>query len=175
MQFDPTMLNIDLILILAVFVLAYMALGIKVLKEYERVVVLRLGIFRGVKGPGIIWVTPIFDKIAMKVSLREQETKIDSREFNSSVDSSGTWKGSINWRIVDVEKAFLSVEDHRSSIDDTIRANVQDIGESLSSDVFTTDKKTLYSRIRETLEPIMTERGVKITEIHLKAASAWDE
>ena len=175
MQMDPAMLSIALVLTMGVFILAFMASGIKILKEYERVVVLRLGIFRGVKGPGIIWVSPIIEKIAMKVSLREQETKIDSGGFNSSGSSSDMWKGSINWRIVDVKKAFLSVENHRSSVDDTIKANVQEIGESLSNNAFAVDKETVDSRIKETLEPLMTERGVKITEIHLKATSAWDE
>jgi regulator of protease activity HflC (stomatin/prohibitin superfamily) len=52
------------ILVTAIFVLFYLASGIKVLKESERIAILRLGKFLGIKGPGIIWATPILDKIA---------------------------------------------------------------------------------------------------------------
>ena len=70
MQIDGSSLWIALAIVLAFFVLMFIASGIKVLKEWERVAVLRLGKFRDIKGPGIIFIFPMLDKIAMKVSLR---------------------------------------------------------------------------------------------------------
>jgi regulator of protease activity HflC (stomatin/prohibitin superfamily) len=61
---DARILTIMFILVTAIFVLFYLASGIKVLKESERIAILRLGKFLGIKGPGIIWATPILDKIA---------------------------------------------------------------------------------------------------------------
>jgi regulator of protease activity HflC (stomatin/prohibitin superfamily) len=48
------------------------------LKEWERVAVLRPGKFLGIKGPGIIWIIPILDRIVAKVSLLEQQSEVDT-------------------------------------------------------------------------------------------------
>ncbi|MHA1936177.1 MAG: hypothetical protein ACW97A_12945, partial [Candidatus Thorarchaeota archaeon] len=58
-----------LVIVLAFFILMFVASGIKILKEWERIAVLRLGKFKHIRGPGVVWVMPILDKVAMKVSL----------------------------------------------------------------------------------------------------------
>ena len=69
--FDPYGFYLTLlVIVLLFFVLMFVAAGIKVLKEWERVAILRLGKFQGIKGPGVIFIVPLLDKIAMKVSLR---------------------------------------------------------------------------------------------------------
>ena len=71
MQIDPYGFYLTLlVIVLLFFALMFVAAGIKVLKEWERVALLRLGKFHGVKGPGVIFIVPLLDKIAMKVSLR---------------------------------------------------------------------------------------------------------
>ena len=174
LQMDTTILVLTLVLTLGIFVLIYIASGIKVLREYERVAVMRLGKFYGIKGPGIIWVMPILEKIVIKVSLREQQTIIDTGKFYSRDGSSSIWRGAINWRIIDVEKAVSSPENYQSSVDSTIKANVQEIGESLSSDAINIDKDLVYSRIKEVLEPILSKQGISITEVNLKTSSEWE-
>lgn len=78
MQYVDLYLMTMLIMVLMVFLLLFVCSGIKVLKEWERVAILRLGKFYAIRGPGIIWKTPILDKIALKVSLRVQSTDIDT-------------------------------------------------------------------------------------------------
>lgn len=174
MQMEYYILVFSLFLFLAIFVLIFVASGIKVLKEWERVAVLRLGKFYGIKGPGIIWVMPILDRIALKVSLREQQTKIDTGKFIASDGSSRTWRGYVNWRIIDIERAVLAVENYHSSVETAVHHNVQEIGQSLPSDAILIDKELVYSRINQVLEPTLSKWGIKVTEINLKAATEWE-
>ena len=66
MQIDLTGFYLTLLVVVFLFfALMFIAAGIKVLKEWERVALLRLGKFHGVKGPGVIFIVPLLDKIAM--------------------------------------------------------------------------------------------------------------
>ena len=107
-----------------------MASSIKVLREWDRAVVLRLGKFYGIRGPGIIWVTSILDKVVATISLKIQQTKIDTREYVSSDGSTNRLKVCISWRIVDVEMAILSVENYRESIFNVANHHVEKIAKS---------------------------------------------
>ena len=170
---DFFFLMFSLYLVLAIFILIFVASGIKVLKEWERVVILRLGKFLGIRGPGIIWATPILDKIAMKISLREQQTLVNTETFVASDGNTRKFEGFVNWRITDPERAVLSVEDYRTSVETAIHHHVQKVGESLPSDAIIVDQDLVHSRIKQTLEPILNKWGVVITEINLKASSEW--
>ncbi|MHA2068917.1 MAG: SPFH domain-containing protein, partial [Candidatus Thorarchaeota archaeon] len=61
-----------ILVIIIFFIMLFVFSGIKVLKEWERIVILRLGKYKGVMGPGIVWRMPLLDRIGAKVSLRIQ-------------------------------------------------------------------------------------------------------
>ena len=71
MQWDPTLTMVIVIVFVLIIILAIIIPNIKILKEYDRAVIFRLGkAFEGTKGPGLIWLWPFIDKMA-KVDLRE--------------------------------------------------------------------------------------------------------
>ncbi|MHA2179243.1 MAG: SPFH domain-containing protein [Candidatus Thorarchaeota archaeon] len=167
-------LYIALVLTFAIFTLMFVCSGIKVVREWERIAVLRLGKYYGIRGPGIVWIVPILDKIALKVSLREQSTEIDTGRFVDIDGSSHRLTGVILWRVVDVEGFTLRVENHQQTIDNTVRHHVISVAESMSSAAIYTEKDELNSRIMESLEPTLAEWGAKVTKIDLRTASSWE-
>ncbi|MCK5265594.1 MAG: slipin family protein, partial [Candidatus Thorarchaeota archaeon] len=110
-------LLLGLFLVLGLFLLMFVASGIKILKEWERVAILRLGKFKAIKGPGVIWVTPLLDKVAMKVSLRlltyafKTERSLTKDNVPIVVDAV------MYFRVIDVEKAILSVERYAVAVE----------------------------------------------------------
>jgi regulator of protease activity HflC (stomatin/prohibitin superfamily) len=168
---DPY-LWIMLISVLMIFILMFVFSGVKVLKEWERVAILRLGKFYAVRGPGIYWKTPILDKVALKVSLRVQSTDIDT--YLTSAESTRGWKGIVNWRIVDVEKYLFSLQDHERTVHTTIQHHVRKEIEFLSTDALFTDNDEISSRIIEALAPTFEGWGLNIVKIDLRNASDWD-
>ena len=159
-------------MVLMVFLLLFVCSGIKVLKEWERVAILRLGKFYAIRGPGIIWKTPILDKIALKVSLRVQSTDIDTHI--TSAESTRWWKGIVNWRIVDVEKYLFSLQDHERTVHTTIQHYVSKEVEFLSNDALFNDKNEISSRIEEALTPVLEEWGIKMVGVNLRNAPEWE-
>jgi regulator of protease activity HflC (stomatin/prohibitin superfamily) len=174
LQYVNLYLYMMLIMVLAIFVLLFVCSGIKVLKEWERVVILRLGKYYGVKGPGIIWKTPILDKVALKVSLRVQSTEVDTGKYISSDDSTRRLKGIVQWRIIDIEKYALRIDNHYSTIMMTIQHHVKKVAESLTSDALFSEREELNSMVEEALEPTFSEWGLKIVKVDLRTASEWE-
>ena len=174
MQYQIEFLMLGLIVILGIFAMCFIATGIKILKEWERAAILRLGKYLGVRGPGIIWITPILDKVAAVVSLRNQETRVDTGEYVSSDGSTRRLTGYISWRVIDVEKAVLSVENYEHSLFNLVSHSVQKIAESFPGDTVMMDEESLYSEIRQTIEPTLSNWGIEINEINLKFVSEWD-
>jgi len=170
LQLDIQFLMIGLVLMMSIFMLCF-ASGIKILKEWDRAAVLRLGKFYGIRGPGIIWITPILDKIVMTVSLKIQQTKIDTGKYTTSDGSMNRLTGYVNWRVIDVRKVVLAVENYSQSIFNVVQHNVLKIVESFPGDTVLMDEESLYAEIQQILEPILSEWGVKILEINLKTGS----
>jgi regulator of protease activity HflC (stomatin/prohibitin superfamily) len=141
-----------------------------VLKESERIAILRLGKFLGIKGPGIIWATPILDKIAFRISLREQQTVVDTGKCISSDGFATRITGFVNWRITDVQKAVLAVKNYKGSAETAINHHIKKIGQSPPSDALFVDEERVYSQIRQVLEPLLDKWEIRITEAGLKAA-----
>jgi len=163
-----------LVLVLAFFILIFIASGLMVLKEWERVVILRLGKYYGVRGPGIIWKTPILDKVALRVSLRNQSTDIDTGKYISSDGSFRRLKGIVQWRIVDIERYALSIDDHYRTVVTNIQHHVRKIVESMTSEEVYRNQDELNSKFEETLEPIFADWGLKIVDIDLRTAPEWE-
>ena len=167
MQYIDLYLYLMLLMTMMIFTLMFVFSGIKVLKEWERVAILRLGKFYGIRGPGIIWKTPILDKVALKVSLRVQSTHIE--EHITSAGSTRKWMGFVNWRIVDVEKYLFSLQDHERQVHMTIEHHVRKEIEFLSNDALFSDKDEISSRIEESLVPILEAWGLKIVGVDLRS------
>jgi regulator of protease activity HflC (stomatin/prohibitin superfamily) len=176
LQYVDIYLWISLILFLTIFIftLLFICSGIKVLKEWERVVILRLGKFIGVRGPGIIWKTPILDKVVLKVSLRVQSTEVDTGKYISSDNSARRLKGIVQWRIIDVEKYALRIDNHDSTVTMTIQHNVKKVAESLTSDAVFSEPEELNSLVEKELEPVFSEWGLEIIKVDLRTAPEWE-
>lgn len=174
MQFQIEFLMFGLVMFLSIFILCFVASGLKVLKEGDRAAILRLGKFRGIRGPGIIWIMPIIDRIAITVSLKIQETKIDTGKYTTSEGSTNRLTGYVKWRVIDVETVVLAVENYQYSISNIIQLNVQKIVESFHGDTVFLDEEKLKAEIEKELEPTLTSWGIEILEIQLKSASEWD-
>jgi regulator of protease activity HflC (stomatin/prohibitin superfamily) len=84
--------------------------AVRVLREYERGVVFRLGRFLGVKGPGLVWLLPFLDRL-VKVDLRIHTDDVAPQDVITRDNVSVTVNAVVYRRIVDAERAVLRVED----------------------------------------------------------------
>src|SRR3989454_6078982 len=100
------------LLVLAIIVLPQ---AIRILREYERGVIFRLGKLLGVKGPGLIFLIPIVDRM-VKIDLRVVTLNVPSQEVITRDNVPATVDAVIFYRVVDPDTAVVKVEDfHRAT------------------------------------------------------------
>jgi regulator of protease activity HflC (stomatin/prohibitin superfamily) len=157
-----------LIAFLALFVLLFIISGIKVLKEWERVAILRFGKYVGVRGPGIIWRTPILERIGARVSLRVQTVEIDTGESMSRDGNPASLVGEVRYRIVDIERAVLSLEDYRITAQQSARHVVIEQIESRDYDDLVTNRERVESAITRELDVRFEKWGMIVVGVDLR-------
>jgi regulator of protease activity HflC (stomatin/prohibitin superfamily) len=167
-QLDPTFMSSVLISLLALFILILIFSGIKVLKEWERVVILRLGKYLGVRGPGIIWSTPILDRIGAKVSLRVQTVEIDTGESTSRDGTPARLVGEVRYRIVDIERAVLSLEDYHATAQQSSRHVAIEQIESRDFNDLVTNKERVESVVSRELDARFEKWGMAVVGVDLR-------
>ena len=96
---------------IAILVILFLASAIKVIPEYERAVVFRLGRVIGAKGPGLIIVIPIIDRI-VRVSLRTVTLDVPTQDVITKDNVTVQVDAVVYFRVVDPVKAIVEVEDY---------------------------------------------------------------
>ncbi|CUS91522.1 SPFH domain / Band 7 family protein, partial [Candidatus Kryptonium thompsonii] len=104
-------MTISLLTVVIVFLIIILSSAIRVLREYERGVVFRLGRLIGAKGPGLILLIPIVDKM-VKVSLRTVVLDVPPQDVITKDNVSIKVNAVVYFRVVDPEKAIVEVEDY---------------------------------------------------------------
>jgi len=101
-----------IIIPIIILVLMFLMSSIKVVREYERIVVFRLGRLIGEKGPGLVLVIPLIDR-TVKISMRVVTMDVPSQEVITRDNVTTNVNAVVYYRVVDPNKAIVNVEDYR--------------------------------------------------------------
>jgi regulator of protease activity HflC (stomatin/prohibitin superfamily) len=103
------------------------SLSPKVAKQWERGVVLRLGRFIGLRGPGIFWIVPFFDKVSSWIDQRVVTTSFAAEETLTSDTVPVNVDAVLFWMVHDSEKAALEVQDYAQAVSWAAQTGLRDI------------------------------------------------
>jgi regulator of protease activity HflC (stomatin/prohibitin superfamily) len=162
--------NLEGVWILAIaFIIGwFVKAAIKVANQWDRAVVLRLGQFRSLKGPGLFFIVPIIDKIPYWIDIRIITTTFKAEKTLTKDTVPVDVDAVLFWKVIDSKKAALEIEDYRSSINWASQTALRDvIGKTMLSDMLEGRGK-----ISEELQKIIDERtepwGVKVISVEVK-------
>lgn len=99
----------------------------RVAKQWERAVVLRLGRYIGLRGPGIFWVIPFFDKVSSWIDQRVVTTSFAAEETLTSDTVPVNVDAVLFWMVHDSEKAALEVQDYAQAVSWAAQTGLRDI------------------------------------------------
>lgn len=155
--------------IIVIFVLYILASAIRILREYERGVVFRLGrVLRdGVKGPGLILLIPIIDKM-VKVSLRTVVMDVPPQDVITQDNVSIKVNAVIYFRVIDPQKAVIEIENFlvgTSQLSQTTLRSV--LGQSELDDLLSQREK-INLRLQQIIDAQTEPWGVKVTHVEVK-------
>ncbi len=141
--------------------------SIRILREYERAVIFRLGRIVGVKGPGLIILWPIIDKM-VKVSLRVVTLDVPPQDVITKDNVSVKVNAVVYFRVLDPQKAVLEVENYLYATSQLAQTTLRSVCGHSELDELLSERSKINSHIQQILDEGTDPWGVKVTAVELK-------
>ncbi|MBI3360570.1 MAG: slipin family protein [Chloroflexi bacterium] len=141
--------------------------AVKIVQEYERGVIFRLGRLQGAKGPGLFFIIPIIDRV-VKVDLRVVTLDVPAQEAITRDNVTVKVNAVVFYRVVDPSRAIVQVEDFRRAtwnISQTTLRNV--LGQSLLDELLA-HREEVNRKIRAIIDEHTDPWGVKVSIVEVK-------
>ena len=154
--------------IIAVGVLAaFLFAGLRVLQEYERGVVFRLGRFAGVKQAGLTWIIPGVDRM-VKISLREIVMDVPPQEVITRDNVSVKVNAVLYFRVLHPEKAVISVQNYLYGTSQLAQTTLRSVCGQAELDELLAERETINQKLQEIIDQQTEPWGVKVRAVEVK-------
>jgi len=154
-------------IVIAVFIIMFLSSAIRILNEYERGVIFRLGRVIKTKGPGVIILIPIIDKM-VKVSLRLVTMDVPSQDVITKDNVSIKVNAVVYFRVVDPTKAVVEVEDYLFATSQLAQTTLRSICGEVELDELLSEREKINARLQSILDKHTDPWGIKVTTVELK-------
>lgn len=155
---------VGLVLLVIVMLLAS---AIRVLREYERGVVFRLGRLVGSKGPGLIILIPLIDRM-VKVSLRTIAMDIPSQDVITKDNVSVKVNAVLYFRVMDPSKAITEVEDYLYATSQLAQTTLRSVMGGAELDEMLAEREKINSSLQEIIDNHSEPWGIKVSLVEIK-------
>lgn len=155
---------------LALAIIAIAALvsaAIKVLPEYERGVILRLGRIQPLKGPGLIFIIPVIDRL-IRVNLRTQTYDIPPQDIITRDNVTVHVNAVVYFNVVDAVRSVLSIDDYRFGTQQVAQTTLRGVLGQTSLDDLLTNRDAVNQRLQQVIDQVTDPWGVKVTIVEVK-------
>jgi regulator of protease activity HflC (stomatin/prohibitin superfamily) len=157
----------EIYLIPLILIAALLLASIKILREYERGVVFTLGRFTGVKGPGLIIVIPVIQKMEV-VDLRVQVMDVPSQDVISRDNVSVKVNAVVYFRVIDPEKSIIQVEQFRDATSQLAQTTLRSVLGQHELDEMLAERDKLNDDVRLILDAQTDAWGIKVANVEIK-------
>ncbi len=158
------MYTVIAIIILTVF---FLSAAIRILNEYERGVIFRLGRVIKAKGPGLIILIPIVDKM-VKVSMRLVVMDVDPQDVITKDNVSVKVNAVIYFRVIEPIKAIIEVEEYNYAMSQLAQTTLRSVCGQAELDELLSAREKINSELQEILDMHTDPWGIKVTTVELK-------
>ncbi len=161
MEFLPAIIII--VLILSIF----LAMSIKIVREYERAVIFRLGRLLGAKGPGLFFVIPFIDNF-IKIDLRITTVDVPEQQVITKDNVTVGVDAVVYYRVFDPILAVTRVENYHYAVMMMAQTTLRDIVGQVELDDLLTRREELNKKLQKILDEVTDPWGIKVTAVTLK-------
>ncbi len=156
------------IILLVVLAVLFLASAIRILNEYERGVIFRLGrVMARAKGPGLIILIPVVDKL-VKISLRLVAMDVPPQDVITRDNVSVKVNAVIYFRVMDSIKAVVEVENYLYATSQLAQTTLRSVCGQAELDELLSDREKINTQLQEILDKHTDPWGVKVTTVEVK-------
>lgn len=142
-------------------------LGIRVVNQYERGVVFRLGKYESIRGPGIIYIIPLLERM-VKVSLRIITMEIPSQRIMTKDNVSIDIAAVAYYKIIMAEKSVLEIENVHSAVNQISQTTVRNVIGQFNLDQLLSHTSDINTQIKNVIDKHTEAWGVQVTAVEIK-------
>ncbi len=162
------------LVVLIILGIIFLVSAIKIIPEYERAVVFRLGRVIGSKGPGIILIIPLIDRI-VRVSLRTVTLDVPTQDIITKDNVSVQVDAVVYFRVVDPVKAIVEVEDYLYATSQIAQTTLRSVCGEAELDELLSKREKINIKLQEIIDRQTDPWGVKVVAVELKKIDLPDD
>ncbi len=159
----PTLLS----LLIAAFLWFVVLSGLRVAAQWERGVVLRLGKFRSVKGPGVLYIIPVLESVRF-LDTRVIVLNIPRQKVITKDNVPAEIDAALFFMVSDSEKAVITIQDFKFAVTQYAQAALRDIVGGLTLDELLSEREQIQLRIKEHVEERVRDWGLSVDSLRLQ-------
>jgi len=152
---------------LFIFLIIIIASAIRILKEYERGVIFRLGRMVGRKGPGIIFLIPLVDRM-VKISLRTVVMDVPPQDVITKDNVSVQVNAVLYFRVLNPEKSVVEVENYLFATSQLSQTTLRSVVGQVELDELLMERDKINARLQEIIDSHSDPWGIKVSMVEIK-------
>ena len=153
--------------VIGFFVFMLIGSAIKILQEYERGVVFRFGRLVGIKGPGLVIIVPIIDRL-VRVSLRVITLDVPSQDVITKDNISIKVNAVVYFRVMDAGRAIIVVEDYLYATSQIAQTTLRSVLGEIELDDLLTKREKINQRLQQIIDKATDPWGIKVSTVEVK-------
>jgi regulator of protease activity HflC (stomatin/prohibitin superfamily) len=163
---DP--LTIVALIIALIILLVLLALSIKIVNQWERVVVLYLGRFVGIRGPGLVIIIPFLNTIPVTIDIRVITTSFNAEETLTKDTVPVNVDAVLFWQVFDTQKAALEVQNYKDSVLLASQTALRDvIGKTMLADMLA-GREMIDTELQKTIQRRIDGWGINVLSVEIR-------
>jgi len=159
--------TLSVILLVAAALVVLVASALRVIREYERAVVFRLGRLIGEKGPGLIWIWPVIDRF-VKIDLRVITMDVPKQELMTRDNVPVTVDAVVYFRVIKASDAVVKVENFVKATSLISQTTLRSILGQAELDDLLSEREQINQRLQQVIDEQTEPWGIKVTAVEVR-------
>jgi regulator of protease activity HflC (stomatin/prohibitin superfamily) len=162
------------LLVIIIIVIFILANAVRILREYERGVIFRLGRLMGARGPGLIFLIPIVDRM-VRVSLRVVTMDVPAQDVITRDNVSVKVNAVVYFRVMDVNKAIVEVVDYLYATSMIAQTTLRSVLGQVELDDLLTNRDKINQQLQHIIDEQTEPWGIKVSVVEVKNVDLPEE
>jgi SPFH domain / Band 7 family len=146
----------------------YLLFATKIADQWEKAVLLRLGKFRGLRGPGLFWVIPVIDRVSIWIDHRVMVTPFSAEKTLTKDTVPVDVDAVLFWLVWDAEKAALEVEDYRMAIAWAAQTALREVIGQMDLASILVGRATMDKDLQKIIDERTTPWGITVQSVEIR-------
>ena len=161
-------LAVPIIAVIGIAIVVFLLSGIRVLKEWERIPILRLGRYIGLRGPGITYLIPLIDRAPVRISTRLDTIQFRTEQTLTKDNVPVNVDSVLYMRPVEIEKAVLAVENFFQATQLAAQTTLREVIGKVDLNELLAEREKVGTHLREIIDEKTEAWGIKVTSVEVR-------